>query len=98
MNILIKILILLIPAVLIPAVLISAFCYLWLLWGANEYNIFKYITGNNLKTDFYQTTGTWGDTFGALNTLISAFGFVGIITTILIQYVSNYGQKLDLHK
>ncbi|MGY6768342.1 putative phage abortive infection protein [Komagataeibacter sp. NFXK3] len=81
-----------------PFVLLIIFSFTWYEWGKNEYSIFKYITGTSLKKDYYQTTGTWGDTYGALNALISALGFVGIIFTISMQYVANANQKIDLHK
>lgn len=36
----------------------------------------------------WQTSGTFGDTFGALNALFSGLAFAGVIVTILIQKVN----------
>jgi hypothetical protein len=44
----------------------------------------------------WQTSGTFGDTFGALNALFSGLAFTGVIVTILIQKSELKNQRTEL--
>jgi hypothetical protein len=44
----------------------------------------------------WQTSGTFGDTFGALNALFSGLAFAGVIVTILIQKSELENQRTEL--
>jgi len=70
----------------------------WYLWATHEISIFSFLSPEHMNNIKYDTTGTWGDTFGALNTLFAGLGFVGIIITILLQIKAGREQKKDNHK
>lgn len=72
--------------------------FLWVEWGRHEGEIFNFITGSNLNIHKYSDFGTWGDTYGSFNALLTSLGFLGIVTTIIIQYISFRHEKINSHK
>ncbi|ARW16016.1 putative phage abortive infection protein [Komagataeibacter europaeus] len=70
----------------------------WYLWASHALFIFQFLSNSTPENVSYSNSGTWGDTFGSLNTLFAGFGLVGIVTTISLQIISNKNQKKDNHK
>ncbi|WP_264802615.1 hypothetical protein, partial [Acetobacter fabarum] len=79
-------------------ILFVLICFVWLFWGADESLIYNYITKSTSKFDDYSIFGAWGDTFGAFNALITALGFIGIVITIILQYISFKNDKKNTNK
>ncbi|WP_156362633.1 putative phage abortive infection protein [Rubellimicrobium mesophilum] len=46
----------------------------------------------------FSNTGQWGDSFGSLNALFSAFGFTAIVITLFLQRKALKDQAEDLHR
>lgn len=55
-----------------------------------------YLIGISIFFDKWQTSGVFGDSFGAINALFSGLAFAGIIYTILLQRKELALQRLEL--
>lgn len=74
---------------------------LWMFWALCSTWVAQRLAGANDLS----SAGQWGDSFGALNALISGFGFVAVIITlrsqlssIKLQQVALKQQQDDLHR
>jgi len=71
------------------AVLIS-----WSLFAINGVRLARWTTGDATLT----SAGTWGDSFGGFNAIVSALGFAAVIATLVLQEKSLNAQQADQHK
>ncbi|MCZ8043185.1 MAG: putative phage abortive infection protein [Beijerinckiaceae bacterium] len=67
----------------------------WLAWGTWAPTIAQWSEG---ATQPGSTAGTWGDSFGALNVLVSIAGFGALCLTLMLQKNALEAQKNDLHR
>lgn len=68
----------------------------WCLWAANIQGIATHWVPD-VSWDI-QKAGTWGDSFGAFNALVSAFGFAAVLATLWQQGISIKDQAADQHR
>ncbi|MEJ7925628.1 putative phage abortive infection protein [Sphingobium sp. AN641] len=69
----------------------------WGYWGDYSYAIANFFIGEATKEQV-EKAGTWGDSFGAFNALISTIGFITVLATLLLQARSIKDQANDLHR
>ncbi|ATE63466.1 putative phage abortive infection protein [Rhizorhabdus dicambivorans] len=68
----------------------------WLLWAHYSPDIAAYFLW--LSDSTVSTAGTWGDSFGPLNALISSFAFIGVCITLFTQSDAIKIQTADTHR
>lgn len=70
---------------------------LWLYWAGHSDVISVWWT-HSTSDEAIQRAGSWGDSFGAFNALVSAFGSAAILATLWLQARSVKEQAADLHR
>lgn len=72
-------------------------CFLvWGLYGEAGVQIARFITGNsNIKL---ADAGSWGDSFGAFNSLVTMIGSIAVVATIIQQSKAILIQERETHK
>lgn len=66
----------------------------WGAWGVYSVDLHRWL---GLGTDLEQIA-LWGDSFGVINALISAFGFTAVLATLIVQARAVADQAKDLHR
>jgi hypothetical protein len=79
------------------AILSVIICFLlWCLYGEVGVHVARFITGDN-NIDLAKA-GSWGDSFGAFNSLVTMVGSVAIVATLLQQSKAIAIQERETHK
>ncbi len=74
-------------------VLVFVLMIFWMLWGAAS----RSFSGMAEANGTIQEAGSWGDSFGGFNALVSALGFAAVLSTLILQNVSLREQQNDQH-
>lgn len=82
---------------LVFSVAIISVWFLWLrnpfIFSPEQWGAYTFIPKNGEQSS--ANLGLWGDSFGALNALLSAFGFLAIILTLIEQQRDQHRQRFD---
>ncbi|MDP2080760.1 MAG: putative phage abortive infection protein [Pseudotabrizicola sp.] len=77
----------------LPFLIFICAAALWVIWALFS----QFIFGKIFDDERFEVIGQWGDSFGALNALISIFGFTMVVQTLTEQRKASARQAEDTH-